>query len=370
MKWKRTKASTGAGWAGIVDRYPRMKLILHPCNLPLEHVFTISRGSKAVQPSLLVGLEHEGRCGYGEAPDDTFYGHSLESLAAGIRSVAPLLTDYTFGSPAELWDRLQPHLKENYFALSAIDIAAHDLFGRLTGQTLYQSWGLAWEDVPESSYTIGIDELDVMVAKLQERPDWSVYKIKLGTPDDLGIVGELRKHTEAVFRVDANCGWSVAETIENSRKLAELKVEFIEQPLVPDSSPADHRKVFEESALPILADENCLVETDVNRCHGLFHGVNVKLCKCGGLTPALRMLRRARKLGMKTMLGCMVESSVGISAAAHLAPLLDYADLDGAVLIAKDPAAGVRMENGKINLAAGPGSGVELLPDRLTELRA
>ncbi|MFT4691374.1 MAG: dipeptide epimerase [Verrucomicrobiia bacterium] len=347
-----------------------MKLTLHPCNLPLEHVFTIARGSKAIQPSLLLAIEHDGQIGYGEAPDDTFYGHSVESLSAGVRSAGAILDNYTFGTPAELWELLRPKLADNYFALSAIDIAINDLFGRINKKPLFKSWGLAWENVPASSYTIGIDTVETMAAKLREKPDWPVYKIKLGTEHDLAIVHELRQHTDAVFRVDANCGWSVAETIRNSHELADLNVEFIEQPLPPDSPNDQHRQVFAESALPIIADENCLVEQDVQSCRGLFHGINVKLCKCGGLTPALRMLREARSLGMKTMLGCMVESSVGISAAAHLAPLLDYADLDGAVLIAKDPATGVRVENGQITLADRPGSGVELLPEMLAELSA
>ena len=137
-----------------------------------------------------------------------------------------------------------------------------------------------------------------------------------------------------------------------------------------ETSRDDLVKVHANSALPLIADENCLIETDVEKCHGVFHGINVKLCKCGGLTPALRMLRHAKELGMKTMLGCMVESSVGISAAAHLAPLLDYADLDGAVLIDKDPATGVKVENGEIQLTGTPGSGAELIPDKIDELRA
>jgi L-Ala-D/L-Glu epimerase len=347
-----------------------MKLTLHPCNLPLEHVFTIARGSKAVQPSLLITLEDKGRIGHGEAPDDTFYGHSVDSLAAGIRSVQALLDNYSFGTPSKLWDLLRSQLPDNFFALSALDIAANDLFGRINDQPLHRTWGLAWENIPPSSYTIGIDTPEVMVAKLLERPNWPVYKIKLGTEHDLAIVQELRQHTDAVFRVDANCGWSVAQTIENSQRLADLNVEFIEQPLPPGSPAEDHREVFTKSRLPIIADENCLVEADVQRCQGLFHGINVKLCKCGGLTPALRMLREARSLGMKTMLGCMVESSVGISAAAHLSPLLDYADLDGAVLIAKDPASGVQVTDGNITLTDHPGSGVELLPEMLAELGA
>ncbi len=345
-----------------------MKLTLHRFRLPLEHVFTISRESKAFQSCLVVELSANGVSGFGEAPDEAFYGHSVDSLVAAVRDVEPVLADYEFGSPEDLWETLQSRMAGNLFALSAIDIAAHDLFGRLKRKPLHEMWDLPWENVPKSSYTIGIDRIETMVAKLMQRPDWPIYKIKLGTPDDIEIVRELRRHTDAVFRVDANCAWSVEEAIENSKALAELEVEFIEQPLPRAASREDHLRVFDGSALPLMADENCQTESDVERCHGLFHGINVKLCKCGGLTPALRMLRRARTLGMKTMLGCMVESSVGISAAAHLSPLLDYADLDGAVLIAKDPAVGVKMENGTIQLVDASGSGVELVPEVAAEL--
>ncbi len=345
-----------------------MKLTLQPFNLPREHVFTISRGSKSVQPCLVVELSENGVSGFGEAPDEPFYGQTLASITDALRCVESFLSDYPFEMPEELWEALSTKLDGNSFALSALDIAAHDLAGRMAGKPLHQMWNLPWENVPDSSYTIGIDRIESMVAKLKMRPDWPFYKIKLGTGNDVEIVRELRKHTDAVFRVDANCAWTANETIEISRALAELNVEFIEQPLRRDASRADHLRVFEESVLPVLADENCLVEADVDRCHGLFHGINVKLCKCGGLTPSLRMLRHARSLGMKTMLGCMVESSVGISAAAHLAPLLDYADLDGAELIATDPAKGVKVANGSIQLVDAPGSGAELVPTVAAQL--
>ena len=347
-----------------------MQITLHPCHLPLEHVFTIARGSKAVQPSLLVELEHNGFTGYGEAPDDTFYHQSLETLTKTVGSMAPILADHEFETPQKLWDLVHAHLPGNYFASSCLDIAANDLHGRITNQPLHRMWGLQWKNAPASSYTIGIDELSVMVAKLKERPNWPIYKIKLGTSNDIAIVEELRRHTDAIFRVDANCGWTVEQTIANSRELKALGVEFIEQPMPPETSRDDLAQVYADSALPLIADENCLIESDVEKCHGVFHGINVKLCKCGGLTPALRMLRHARDLGMKTMLGCMVESSVGISAAAHLAPLLDYADLDGAVLIAEDPATGVVIRDGEIRLPDRSGSGAELVPDKLAQLLA
>ncbi|MFK8114370.1 MAG: dipeptide epimerase [Rubripirellula sp.] len=337
-----------------------MKLRLHRYNLPLEFEFTISRGSINTQPSLVVELEHEGQCGFGEATANSYYGHTLDSMSASIMACREKIETFEFGEPRQLWHTLQPSFIEDSFALSAIDLAAYDLFGKLRGKRTFATLGLEWENIPDSSYTIGIDTPEKMIAKLETRPDWSIYKIKLGSKQDVEIIRALREKTSAILRVDANCGWTVDETISNSHALKDLGVEFIEQPLPADAPAEQHRRVFQKSALPIVADENCLVETDVAKCAGLFHGVNVKLCKCGGLTPGLRMLRQARELGLKTMVGCMVESSVGISGAAQLLPLLDYADLDGAVLISQDIATGVVVDKGSIHLGHVVGSGVEL----------
>jgi L-alanine-DL-glutamate epimerase-like enolase superfamily enzyme len=341
-----------------------MKMSLQPLDLPLAHPFTISRGSITQQASLVVRLEHEGVCGLGEVTENSFYGHTIASISQSLQSAAPLLDASQDPAaddwPQRFWAAAKQRLADDPFALSALDMAAHDLSARLRGLPLFQAWGLDWQHVPPSSYTIGIAPLEQMVAKLREAPGWSVYKIKLGTKDDLQIVRQLRQHTDAIFRVDANCGWSRRQTIEYATQLAELGVQFIEQPLPRDAEPADKREVFEQSVLPIIADEDCQQEADVARCADYFHGVNVKLCKCGGLTPALRMLRQARGLGLRTMVGCMIESSVGISAAAHLLPLLDYADLDGAILLRDDPAAGVTILPGSVPCPDRPGSGAQL----------
>jgi len=339
-----------------------MNVRLHRFELPLEHTFTISRESTTVQESLVVELEQDGVSGFGESTSNAYYGFTIESMSRSVERCRDLLATYTFGDPAQLWTSLRRILEDDNFALSALDLAAHDLYGKLNGKPTYELMGLEWRDtVPCSSYTIGIADVDEMTRKLRERPDWPVYKIKLGTDNDVEIVRQLRDATDARLRVDANCGWGVEEAISNSRELAALGVEFIEQPLPAEADEQEHRRVHRQSALPVVADESCQVEADVARCRGLFHGVNVKLCKCGGLTPGARMLREARELGMKTMIGCMVESSVGISAAAQLAPLLDYADLDGAELLAKDAAEGVIIDNGLIRLASTPGNGVSLI---------
>ncbi|OYP34735.1 dipeptide epimerase [Rhodopirellula sp. MGV] len=338
-----------------------MKVQLHPVELPLEYEFTIARGSINVQRSLIVELEHEGVHGFGEVTENPYYGHTIESMSESIQKQLPMIESNTFTAPDQLWTQLFPKFKKDLFALSAIDLAAYDLAGKLSGRWTYEILDLSWDQIPDSSYTIGIDSIETMLAKLNAHPGWSHYKIKLGTDHDVDIIRALRDHSIATFRIDANCGWTAKQTVKNSVALKELGVEFIEQPLPADASDDDHQFVYKNAALPIVADESCQVEADVERCAGRFHGVNVKLCKCGGLTPAVRMLKQAKSLGLKTMVGCMVESSVGISGAAQLAPLLDYADLDGAVLIAKDVAEGVEIDCGKIKLSGRFGSGIEFL---------
>jgi L-alanine-DL-glutamate epimerase-like enolase superfamily enzyme len=337
-----------------------MKITLHAFDLPLAHTFTISRESTTVQPTLVVELSQDGISGYGEATSNNYYGFTIERMARDLAGIRDLLAGTKLTDPIELWTRCQPHLSDDPFALCALDQAAHDLWGKLAGQPVWKLWGLSTDKIPDSDYTIGIDAIDVMVAKMNEFPGWPIYKIKLGTDRDLEIVRELRKHTTATFRVDANCAWTAEQTIRFSPELKALGVEFIEQPL-PRDAWAEMPAVKAQSALPIVADESCISETDVPRCAALFHGVNIKLVKCGGLTPARRMIAEARRLGLSVMVGCMTESTVGISAIAQLLPLLDYVDMDGAVLLAQDIATGVRLDRGRCIYPDVPGNGVTLL---------
>lgn len=338
-----------------------MKLILHSFELPLRHTFTISRESIDTQPTLIVELQEDGISGFGEATSNKYYGCTIESMTERLESLRGQIESATWDRPEQLWQQLQPALADDSFSLCAIDQAAHDLWGKRAGKPVFELWGLTTENIPASNYTIGIDTLPKMLEKLREFPDWPIYKIKLGTDRDLEIVRGLREHTAAIFRVDANCGWSAEQTLEYAPKLKELGVEFIEQPL-PADRWEEMRRIRESVALPIMADESCIVESDVRRCAGLFHGINIKLVKCGGLTPARRMIAEARQLGLKVMVGCMTESTVGISAIAQLLPLLDYVDMDGAVLLARDIATGVRVERGICKYPDVPGNGVRLLP--------
>ncbi|MBA4744353.1 MAG: dipeptide epimerase [Muricauda sp.] len=336
-----------------------MQITLKKYTLQLAHTFTISRESRDEQDTLIVCLSLNGQTGYGEATSNPYYKITIEGMMAEIEAVRNQIEGYTFETPENFYEHLES-LNLHKFTLCALDLAANDLYGKLKGKPLYEIWGTNTDKYPITNYTIGIDTIEKMVAKLQKKP-WPVYKIKLGTSDDVAIVRELRKHTNSIFRIDANCAWGPEETIKNAPLLKELGVEFLEQPLKADNWEG-MAMVKEQSALPIIADESCIVESDVEQCGPYFHGINIKLTKCGGLTPARRMIKKGKELGLQLMVGCMTESTVGISAIAQLLPQLDYVDMDGAMLLKGDIAKGVEiLENGKVIFPELPGSGIELL---------
>lgn len=336
-----------------------MELTLYPYELKFRYTFTISRKSKDIQPLLVVALQQNGHTGLGETADNAYYNITVPRLMEAINAHRSFIEGYKLDTPEAFWEKLYPLFRDNMFALCALDLAAWDLYAKQQGKKLYEVWKLDISHNPLTDYTIGIDTVENMVRKLQEFP-WPIYKIKLGTPDDIAIIKELRAHTTAIFRVDANCAWGVDETLRNAAAFRPLGVEFIEQPM-PAGDWEGMKAVFAQSALPLIADESCIVEADVEKCQGHFHGINIKLTKCGGITPALRMIDQARRLGMKVMTGSMNESTVGTSAVAHLLPLLDYVDMDGPLLLAEDTATGIRIMDGRIIYANRPGTGAELL---------
>jgi L-alanine-DL-glutamate epimerase-like enolase superfamily enzyme len=235
-------------------------------------------------------------------------------------------------------------------------MAGWDLFGKIKHQQLHQLWNLDTAKAPLTDFTIGIDSIDKMIEKMNEKP-WPIYKIKVGVENDIEVVTELRKHTDAIFRVDANEGWTLEQAQQKIPLLKDLGVEFVEQPLAKDDWEG-MKILYDESSLPLIADESCVFESDVEKCHQHFHGINIKLTKCRGITPARRMIARARELNMKVMVGCMNESSVGIAAIAQLAPLLDYVDMDGTLLLSEDTSKGVDFDFGRILYTEAPGLGL------------
>jgi len=327
-------------------------------NLPFRYPFTISRGTKTHQPSLLVELEYFGVKGYGEAPAIVYYDITVDKMIADLVAKKSFIEKFAFTHPERYWHYLHHLLPQNPFLVCALDMAGWDLYGKLEGKPLYSLWNLDLSKNPVTDYTIGIDTIDNMVIKMKEKP-WPIYKIKLGTDNDIGIITELRKHTSSVFRIDANAGWKTREALEKINAFEKLEVEFIEQPLAKDDWEG-MKFLFRNSSLPLIADESCVSEHDVEKCHEHFHGINIKLTKCGGITPALRMISRARELNMKVMVGSMNESSIGTSAIAQLLPLLDYVDMDGPLLLADDVAEGVQFEDGKVLYRNCNGIGVSV----------
>lgn len=336
-----------------------MKISVKKCTLHLKHTFSISRESHDSQDTLIVGLSLDGKTGYGEATSNPYYNSSTKSMMAEISSIEKELEAFEFTTPQVLHAFLTTKNLTN-FTICALDLAANDLYGKLLGKPLYEIWGTSPDLYPITNYTIGIAPIDEMVAKMKEMP-WPIYKIKLGTDNDVAIIKELRQHTDSIFRIDANCAWSAKETILNAPLLKDLGVEFLEQPLKADDWEG-MEQVMHQSVLPVIADESCIVESDVEKCALHFSGINIKLTKCGGLSPALRMIHKAKELGLKVMVGCMTESTVGISAIAQLLPQLDYVDMDGAMLIKEDIATGITLEsNGTVIFPTMGGSGITLL---------
>lgn len=335
-----------------------MKVSYKTYNLKFKHPFGISKGIKTHQPSIVVELEHMGWKGYGEAPAITYYDVTVEKMAQHLEFKKMMVEKFAFTDPERYWHYLHHLFPNNPFLVCALDIAGWDLWGKMRGKPLKDFWKPKTPKSPITDYTIGIDTIEKMVDKMQEKP-WPIYKIKLGTDRDIAIIEALRKHTDAVFRIDANAAWTANEALEKINAFKDLGVEFIEQPLAKDDWEG-MKLLFDKSPLPLVADESCVFEQDVDKCLNHFHGINIKLTKCSGITPALRMIDRARELNMKVMVGSMNESTLGSAAIAHLMPLIDFVDVDGPLLLEEDIATGLTYNpDGTVLTSASPGLGIE-----------
>ncbi len=336
-----------------------MNLIAHRVDLILAQTFAISKGKRDSQPSLIVELQQDGHSGFGEAPAIFYYGVTVDSLADEAMQVRDFLAEKEMTTPEALWETLA-QLKIHPFLQSALDEAAYDLYGKIHQIPTWQYIGGTNTHLPITNYTLGLSTQDVLIQNIKDHP-WPAYKIKLGADNALETIKLVRKYTSAALRVDANAAWTVEQCLELAPKLKSLGVDFIEQPLAVEDT-AGQKQLYTESPLPIFADESCQTEEDVAKAAGLFHGINIKLPKCGGITPARRMIAEARQLHLQVMVGCMVESSIGISAIAQLLPFLDIADLDGALLLKQDPAYGVTIVDGRVQFSGfGNGCGFRYL---------
>ena len=336
-----------------------IKLIIHNYNLQLKNPFRITHVTRTEQPTMIVELKLGSLSGFGEATPISYYGLNISEMVKTLEGFKATIEKTSFEDPSQFFNSLEPYLKNHPFIQCAVDEAAHDLYGKIKNKPLYELWGLENINLPLTNYTIGLGSIEEMIEKIKAMP-WPIYKIKVGTPQDLEIIEKLRSITSSIFRIDANTGWNSENTLQLAHEMKNFGVEFIEQPL----KVSDHEsmeKIKSECPLPLIADESCQVYQDVERCKNGFHGINIKLMKCGGITPALKMIKKARQLGLQVMIGCMTESSIGIAAIGQLLPLLDYVDMDGPLLIQNDPGKPLKMEFGKVFLSDAPGTGADLI---------
>ncbi len=339
-----------------------MKLSHEIVALRTKHPFIIARGGSSEYRVVRVTVtDDDGATGWGEAAPSRHYGETADTVASVMPVLGAVIEDADGWSLEALERALAKAISFNASARAAVSAALHDLVGKRLGVPLHRMLGLDPTAAPPTSFTIAIPPDEATLReRVREAAGYPVLKIKLGSSWDERIVRIVREMEPGkVLRVDANAAWTPKHALHMIPILQELGVEFVEQPL-PGHDLEGMRFVRERSALPIIADESCLVSTDIPRLAGVVDGINIKLAKCGGLREALRMIATARAHDMSVMCGCMVESSLGITAAAQLAPLLDYADLDGAELVVNDPYVGAKIEGGVISLPAGAGLGVEL----------
>ena len=326
--------------------------------LELTNPWTISRGTAAQKEYAYLKLESGGLTGWGEAAHNSRYGESLGSVRAGLElGMARILENPTDLAGAAERIFADPAIPRS--AKAALDMALLDLEGKQRGLPARAVWGIVETVPPVTSFSIGIDDLDTIRAKVLAAGDYAVLKIKLGTDHDEAIMAAVREVTDQPLRVDANEGWKDPETaLRHIDRLAGQGVELIEQPL-PAGRLEEVAWLRERSPLRLFADEDVMDSADIAKLAGCYHGINIKLMKAGGPREAWRMIQRAREHGLKIMLGCMIESSCGISAAAHLSGAVDFVDLDGHLLLAADPFRGLRLEAGRVRTSEAPGLGVE-----------
>lgn len=336
-----------------------MKLSHEVISLHTRYPFVIARGGYAAHENVVVRIEgDDGVEGLGEAAPNRYYGETIGSVIAALERFEPVLATADAWSLESIEAQLDRTLRRNGSAKSAVSAALHDLVGKRLGIPVYRLWGLDAADAPQSSFTIAIADNEGLRRRVADAAQYPILKVKLGTDRDTEIVRVVRDAApDKKLRVDANAAWSPTEAVRMIDFLSDHDIEFVEQP-VAAYDIAGLRFVRERSRLPIVADESCIVATDIPRLAGAVDGINIKLAKCGSLREAVRMIHTARAFGMSVMAGCMIESSLGISAIAQVAPLLDFADLDGAALLDGDPFSGVSIEGGRIALSERPGLGV------------
>jgi len=344
------------------NRSGRLNLTFEPYELRLKHAFTLATSSRTTTPVMITKLEYDGFTGYGEASMPPYLGES-HNTASDFLSKVDLST---FSDPfltEDILDYIDSLAPGNYAAKASVDIALHDLTGKILNVPLYKLWGLDPGKTPDTSFTIGIDTPEVVRQKVEEASGFKILKVKLGGSNDKEMINTVREMTDVPLCVDVNQGWKdKKEALDMIFWLKEKGIVFVEQPFNKDDRD-NSAWLTGNSPLPVIADEAVQRLKDLPDLKGLYSGVNIKLMKCTGLREAWKMINYARSVGMTVMLGCMTETSCGVSAASQLSPLVDFADLDGNLLINNDIFDGVKVIQGKITLPDKPGIGVELTND-------
>jgi len=356
-----TSRAQAASASGIHVKGGKMKLSFYPYELRLEHKFTVASNSRTSTPGVQVQIEYEGYTGYGEASMPPYLGHTVDSVCSFLSKVDLSRFDNPF-IIQDILEWVDGLSVGDEPAKAAVDIALHDLVGKLMGQPWWRIWGLNQAATPYTSYTIGIDTEDVVRQKtLEAAGRFKVLKVKVGLDSDVQMINAIRSVTDLPLVVDANQGWKDRQkALDEIFWLKENGVQMVEQPMSRDRLD-DIAWINERSPLPIYADESVQRLRDIDRIKGAFTGINIKLMKCTGMNEAWKMYNYARAIGMKVMLGCMTETSCAVSAAAQLSPVCDFADLDGNLLINNDLFSGMTVRNGKITLNDRPGIGITKL---------
>lgn len=334
-----------------------MKFRYKPYELQLKHVFTLASGSRSTTPVMLTEIEYENTIGYGEASMPPYLGESHETASLFLSKVdlSKFSSPFLIEDILAYIDKIAPG---NYAAKASVDIALHDLAGKLMNQPWFRIWGLNPENTPYTSFTIGMDKPEVVKEKVQEASPYKILKVKLGQGSDKEMIEAVRSVTDKPICVDINQGWTDRNmALDMIHWLKEQGVVFVEQPMNKILID-DNAWLTQNSPLPVIADEAIQTIADFRKIQGAYSGINIKLMKCGGMHAAYTMIGMARAIGMKVMIGCMTETSCAVSAAAQLSPLVDWADLDGNLLISNDIFEGVTVINGKVTLPDKPGIGI------------
>lgn len=333
-----------------------LQLIYKRNNFLFQYPFALAKGTKTHQASLQVGLGLAVLKGWGEATAITYHDVTIDGMVEVLEAKKRMIEQYSFIEPERFWHFLHHLIPNEKFLTSALDIAGWDLFGKMKRKPIYELLGLTWKDTAVTDYTLGMATPDQIQARIKANP-FPIYKMKVGNAQDLESLKAARQISNSIMRIDANEAWSLEDARQILPELEKIGIELIEQPL--NKADLEGMQALKKlTSIPIIADEACQSEKDLDTIAGLYDGVNIKLSKCSGFTPALSLIKAAKAKGLKIMLGCMSEGVVGCTAIAHLMPVADYADIDGPLILKDTTFKGIQIENGIVSAPQGTGWGL------------